>query len=76
MNNIWEKLAQQGEIEILPKQICGLRIPCEIYTRVVGYYRPVKQWNPGKKEEYKDRREYIYGHTTSKNDTPSNKQNC
>ncbi|WP_027721632.1 ribonucleoside triphosphate reductase [Maridesulfovibrio zosterae] len=31
----------------------------EVYTRIVGYYRPVKQWNAGKKEEYRDRQEYI-----------------
>lgn len=31
---------------------------CEIYSRVVGYLRPVKQWNDGKKAEFKDRREY------------------
>ena len=31
---------------------------CEEYSRVVGYIRPVKQWNPGKKEEYKDRKEF------------------
>ncbi|MCX6764943.1 MAG: hypothetical protein NT148_00145, partial [Candidatus Nealsonbacteria bacterium] len=28
---------------------------CEVYSRVVGYLRPVTQWNTGKKEEYKDR---------------------
>ena len=27
----------------------------EVYSRVVGYIRPVKQWNPGKKQEFKDR---------------------
>lgn len=27
----------------------------EVYTRVVGYYRPVKMWNKGKREEYKQR---------------------
>jgi len=31
---------------------------CEIYSRVVGYYRPIKQWNPGKQEEWKDRVTY------------------
>lgn len=30
----------------------------EVYTRVVGYYRPVKMWNKGKQAEYKDRVEY------------------
>lgn len=28
---------------------------CEVYSRVVGYFRPVKQWNDGKQEEYADR---------------------
>lgn len=28
---------------------------CEVYSRVVGYYRPVDNWNIGKKSEFKDR---------------------
>lgn len=32
---------------------------CEIYSRVVGYLRPVKQWNKGKVEEFKERKEFI-----------------
>ena len=31
------------------------RQACEVYSRVVGYLRPVKQWNDGKQEEFKDR---------------------
>jgi len=31
---------------------------CEIYSRVVGYLRPVKQWNQGKQAEFHDRKEY------------------
>jgi ribonucleoside-triphosphate reductase len=30
----------------------------EVYARIVGYYRPVKNWNPGKKSEYRDRAAY------------------
>lgn len=30
-------------------------VKTEIYSRVVGYYRPVKNWNRGKKEEFRDR---------------------
>lgn len=26
--------------------------PCEVFSRVVGYMRPVQNWNKGKKEEY------------------------
>jgi len=33
--------------------------PCEVYSRVVGYLRPVGQWNLGKKEEYSERKEYL-----------------
>jgi len=32
-------------------------IPVEVYSRVVGYYRPVSQWNHGKREEFSDRKE-------------------
>ena len=35
------------------------KIPCEQYSRVVGYYRPVAQWNSGKKSEFADRKPYI-----------------
>lgn len=28
----------------------------EVYSRVVGYFRPVQNWNTGKKQEFKDRR--------------------
>jgi len=31
---------------------------CEVYSRVVGYLRPVGQWNLGKKREYSERKEY------------------
>ena len=30
----------------------------EIYSRVCGYFRPVKNWNAGKREEFKDRKFY------------------
>jgi ribonucleoside-triphosphate reductase len=36
---------------------CGRK--CEVYSRrVVGYHRPINQWNVGKKEEFKDRQEF------------------
>ncbi len=31
---------------------------CEVYSRVVGYLRPVQGWNKGKKEEYAMRKVY------------------
>lgn len=30
----------------------------EVYSRVVGYIRPVEQWNKGKQAEFGDRKEY------------------
>ena len=35
---------------------CGAET--EVYSRVVGYYRPVQRWNKGKQEEFKERKEY------------------
>jgi len=34
---------------------------CEVYSRVVGYLRPVQQWNTGKVQEFKERKEYNLG---------------
>lgn len=31
---------------------------CEVFSRVVGYYRPVQSWNEGKREEFKERKCY------------------
>ena len=39
-----------------PAQAC--RKKTEVYSRVCGFFRPVQQWNKGKKEEYKDRKPY------------------
>ena len=30
----------------------------EVYSRITGYYRPIKNWNDGKRSEYKNRKEY------------------
>jgi anaerobic ribonucleoside-triphosphate reductase len=37
---------------------CTVKQPCEVYSRVVGYLRPVSQWNAGKQEEFKERKEF------------------
>ena len=34
------------------------KIRAEIYSRVVGYFRPLKQWNPGKQSEFRDRKPF------------------
>ncbi|MDD5555456.1 MAG: ribonucleoside triphosphate reductase [Candidatus Pacebacteria bacterium] len=37
---------------------CTIEQPCEVYSRVVGYLRPVSQWNEGKQQEFKERKEF------------------
>ena len=32
---------------------------CEVYSRVVGYIRPVNQWNKGKQKEFSDRKTFL-----------------
>ena len=48
-----------GEHTVCPK--CGK--PCEVWSRITGYYRPVQNWNDGKVQEFKDRREYDVGNS-------------
>jgi ribonucleoside-triphosphate reductase (formate) len=43
-----------GEVWKCPK--CGGET--EVYSRITGYYRPVKNWNAGKSQEFKDRMVY------------------
>lgn len=48
-------------------KICGhCQRECEVYSRVVGYLRPVQQWNMGKKEEFRERKTYKLQMTNSK----------
>ncbi len=53
-----------GEVYKCP--ICGKET--EVYSRITGYYRPIKNWNAGKTEEFKERKEYTLeaSHFTNK----------
>ena len=35
-----------------------VKTKCEIWSRVVGYLRPVDRWNEGKVSEFRDRKEF------------------
>ena len=48
------KCTYQGKMEKCIE--CGTA--CEIYDRVVGYYRPTKLWNKGKQEEFQNRKRF------------------
>jgi len=41
---------------------CGhaveIGIPCEVYSRIVGYLRPVQNWNVAKQQEFEDRKTF------------------
>ncbi|MEN6325916.1 MAG: ribonucleoside triphosphate reductase [Syntrophomonas sp.] len=45
----------------------------EVYSRITGYYRPVKNWNAGKMQEYKDRIGYNTPKTTVASENGENK---
>jgi len=51
-----EILGKIKELEKKKEKIRGEE--CEVYSRVVGYLRPVKQWNDGKQEEFKERKTF------------------
>ena len=59
-----------GEQDVCPK--CGRRT--EVYSRITGYYRPVQNWNAGKTQEFKDRREYVIETSILKHGAPLPKQ--
>lgn len=55
-----------SKIEELENSLLNVRgTECEVYSRIVGYFRPVKQWNNGKQEEYADREEYMFSHSAA-----------
>ncbi|WKT61379.1 anaerobic ribonucleoside-triphosphate reductase [Microbulbifer thermotolerans] len=35
------------------------RTRCEVWSRVMGYHRPVSFWNPGKQSEHRERRYFV-----------------
>ncbi len=42
------------------KEVCAqCGADCEVYSRIVGYLRPVKQWNVGKKAEFVERKTFV-----------------
>ncbi len=44
----------------------------EVYSRITGYYRPVKNWNDGKAQEYKDRKVYDIANSHLTHDVTEN----
>ena len=55
-----------GEQFVCP--VCGEKT--EVYSRITGYYRPVQNWNAGKTQEFKERKEYVVAHSQLKHTGP------
>lgn len=36
-----------------------LKVPCLVYSRIVGYLRPVQYWHKSKRQEFRDRKVFI-----------------
>ncbi len=48
----------------------------EVYSRITGYYRPVKNWNDGKAQEYKDRKVYDIANSHLTHEAPVEETEC
>ena len=47
------------------------KIETEVFSRISGYFRPVSQWNRGKKEEFSERKNLKFeGFQMVKSDVP------
>ena len=41
------------------KKLESKRTKCTVYTRVMGYHRPVESFNIGKKGEHRQRKQFV-----------------
>ncbi|MBQ7661136.1 MAG: ribonucleoside triphosphate reductase, partial [Clostridia bacterium] len=61
-----------GEVYTCPH--CGEKT--EVYSRITGYYRPVQNWNDGKAQEFKERKEYNIDRSVLKHTGPVTDAAC
>lgn len=52
MDNVEREKIEKRIFELKEEEKRVKGTPCEVYSRVVGYLRPVNCWNKGKKEEF------------------------
>lgn len=45
-----------AELDAVTNNTAGTK--CEVYARIVGYYRSVANWNDGKAQEFQDRKTF------------------
>ena len=52
------------------------RQPCEVWTRVMGYFRPLSFYNRGKRQEYEDRKCFKISNTLERIEKGNLKENA
>ena len=56
------KVCSKCGTEMVPGcSVPGCTSDVEVYSRIVGYLRPISTWNPGKAQEFRERMEYELG---------------
>ncbi len=54
MMDVGEDRVPQG----VTQDQAAICVPCEVYSRIVGYLRPVQNWHCGKKQEFCERKTF------------------
>ena len=50
---------KEKRIQELEEELKNLKVhECEVWSRVVGYYRPIAQWNNGRQAEWNERKKF------------------
>ena len=57
MNDMTLPIALQNTVTLKDEE----RTRCEVWTRVMGYHRPVTSFNKGKQSEHQERRFFVEG---------------
>jgi ribonucleoside-triphosphate reductase len=58
--------AVEAELAAAKEALANVRgTETEVYARIVGYYRSVRNWNKGKRDEYNHRKQFVYEGTPS-----------
>lgn len=52
----WSGAVRLDTVDVEEEAIMERRCKTEVFSRVTGFFRPVQDWNRGKKEEFKDRK--------------------
>ncbi|MGQ9815171.1 MAG: anaerobic ribonucleoside-triphosphate reductase [Candidatus Roseilinea sp.] len=64
---------QNHHPELQPEE----RTQCEVWSRVMGYHRPVSYWNIGKQQEHRDRKHFLEGKAClTPSPPPSSVEDC